>query len=140
MADIGPRGEATMKCACGHAVVVVDRYATDSPPGPRGKPERWIEFYAQTGGDPDDLLWECPACDVELELAELQPIDDWPRVQNELRAGVYGEWPEIRDQIAVYFAALAPGEGLGSSDVNHIAYEWVKSGRLTRAASQTVSI
>jgi hypothetical protein len=59
-------------------------------------------------------------------------MDDWKQIQEDLRAGVYGDWNEIRHNIAEDFAAESPGHGLGSSDINHIAYGWVKSERLTK--------
>lgn len=67
-------------------------------------------------------------------------MDDWKQTQDDLRAGVYGDWSEIRTRIAEDFAAESPGHGLGSSDVNHIAYGWVKSGMLTKQARPLTQI
>jgi hypothetical protein len=56
--------------------------------------------------------------------------DDWPAIQSDLRAGVYGDWQSIRSMIAEQFAEEAPGQGISSSDFNHIAYGMVRSGEL----------
>lgn len=63
-------------------------------------------------------------------------MDDWQQIQEDLRAGVYGDWHEVRHEIAEDFATHSEGHGLGSSDINHIAYGWVKSGRLTKPTCQ----
>lgn len=57
-------------------------------------------------------------------------MDDWKQVQDDLRNGVYGAWGSIRHEIAEEFALESPGHGLTSSDISHIAYGWVKGGRL----------
>lgn len=75
LAEIPASGSATVACACGQQVVVVDRYVTDFPPGPRGRnPESWVEFYRDHAGDPDDFLSGCPRCDEELELASVEVV------------------------------------------------------------------
>lgn len=53
---------------------------------------------------------------------------DWTTVQRDLRANVYGDWPTIRHSLCVIEAADYPGEGIGSSDINHMAFGWVRSG------------
>lgn len=57
--------------------------------------------------------------------------DDWMEVQNDLRAGLYGYWPLVRDQL-VREAIENGAEEIGSSDINHIAYSAVKSGALVK--------
>lgn len=63
-----------MLCDCSQLLIVVDRYVTDYPPIPRGKnPESFVEFYLDDGGDPDDLVSQCPSCEMDLELAVVSP-------------------------------------------------------------------
>lgn len=57
-------------CACecgwdndGH-LIVVDRWAHDWPPIPYIE---MIEFYLDSGMDPDDQVSECPNCGEELD-------------------------------------------------------------------------
>ena len=58
--------------------------------------------------------------------------DDWKQIQDDLRAGVYGDWPTVRQEICNELAERHPDHGISSSDVNHVAYAKVKSGDLTR--------
>ena len=54
---------------------------------------------------------------------------EWATVQADLRAGVYGDWFEVRD--AVVNKMIAEGhEEIGSSDINHVAFGMVRSGEL----------
>lgn len=53
---------------------------------------------------------------------------DWTTVQADLRANVYGDWQTIRHALCVIEGDRNPGEGIGSSDVNHMAFGWVRSG------------
>lgn len=70
--ELGKTGRAWVLCNCGQLLVAVDRYVTDFPPIPRGKnPESFVEFYLDEGGDPDDLVSQCPACEDYLELASV---------------------------------------------------------------------
>ena len=50
--------------------------------------------------------------------------DDWRQVQDDLRDGAYGPWEAIRWMLAAEHAAIAPGDGISSSDMNHMAYGW----------------
>lgn len=61
--------------------------------------------------------------------------DDWKQIQDDLRAGKYGAWSDIRRSISERWSAENPGMGISSSDFNHIAYGMVKSGELTRVTS-----
>lgn len=66
-------GRAAVECACcgwsnDGRLIVVDRYETDSPPGPRGK-HPMIEFYADSCMDPDDRLLDCPSCSAPWDDA-----------------------------------------------------------------------
>lgn len=54
--------------------------------------------------------------------------DDWSLVQSRLRASYYGPWSLIRSALCARMAERAPEQGIGSSDVNHAAYEWVRAG------------
>lgn len=65
-------GELPVACAgCGwdndRTLTLIDRYATDYPPVPRGNGDRFIEAYRDTGGDPDDRISFCPKCDTYLD-------------------------------------------------------------------------
>jgi hypothetical protein len=61
---------------------------------------------------------------------------NWDQVQTDLRAGVYGDWREIRDRIAREEGEEHPGHGITSSDINHIAYGMVRVGELERIAEE----
>lgn len=50
---------------------------------------------------------------------------DWDTVQTGLRDGSYGDWPAIRQWISERWSEDNPDEGLGTSDVNHIAFGMV---------------
>ena len=58
--------------------------------------------------------------------------DDWQEIQEDLRAGLYGDWNEIRDRICAGLSALHPGHGISSSDISHTAYGMVKYGDLEK--------
>lgn len=65
-------GELPVACGlCGWCnggrLVLVDRYSTDFPPGPRGDGESFIQAYRQTGGDPDDVIGECSDCGTPFD-------------------------------------------------------------------------
>lgn len=65
----------------------------------------------------------------EDHLKAERPLE-WATVQADLRAGVYGDWFEVRD--AVVNQMIAEGhEEIGSSDINHVAFGMVKAGDLT---------
>lgn len=69
-------GELKVRCLCGWdndgKLIIVDRYATDAPPGPRGSnPASWHEVYLDWGGDPDDRVDECPNCGESLDVDHL---------------------------------------------------------------------
>ncbi len=74
LADLQDGYTHDVECAtCQQPMVAVDRYASDAPPGPRGRvPEAWVEFYRDSGCDPDDRLMECPCCDAELWPSTVQ--------------------------------------------------------------------
>jgi hypothetical protein len=71
LTDIPITGIVWAICACGQPILVTDRYLTDYPPIPRFDPLAFIEFYRDTGGDPDDRITECPRCDAWLDLKVL---------------------------------------------------------------------
>jgi hypothetical protein len=59
--------------------------------------------------------------------------DDWTQIQTDLRAGMYGPWPAIRDRIVEIIVhrnneSGCEGQGVSSSDINHTAYSLVKTG------------
>ncbi len=70
-------GEATRKvsCECGWSndgrLIIVDRYATDFPPIPRGNGLGFLEIYRDDGMDPDDRVSECPCCGEFLDPVEV---------------------------------------------------------------------
>ena len=63
-------------------------------------------------------------------MALLRGTGDWRQVQDDLRAGVYGPWPEVRARVVEELSERAPGHGISSSDVNHTVYAMVRSGEL----------
>lgn len=65
---------------------------------------------------------------------EADDRDEWQRVMDDLRAGNYGEWEQIRQRICDEWQVFAPGHGLSSSDINHLAFQKVKNGDLTLVA------
>lgn len=70
-----PFKDGLIGVACPHcgwdndgALTLVDRYATDFPPGPRGSnPRSWYELYRDEWMDPDDRVSECDQCGAELD-------------------------------------------------------------------------
>lgn len=48
-------------------LVLVDRYLTDWPPGPRGDGHSFLELYLDSTCDPDDRVNECPSCTEYLD-------------------------------------------------------------------------
>jgi hypothetical protein len=76
------RGRAGMTVRCGdcgwtaeggRGFWLVDRYVEDAPPGPRGRPESWLEFYWDDLGGPEDRLLECRRCGADL----LESAEEW---------------------------------------------------------------
>lgn len=66
-------GRAVIKVACpkcgwnnDRRLVMVDRYLTDAPPGPRGDGVEFLEIYLDDGFDPDDRVSTCGGCDEDL--------------------------------------------------------------------------
>lgn len=56
--------------------------------------------------------------------------DDWATTQRELREGDHGDWDAIRVALCEEHSENYPDDGISSSDMNHMAYGAVKSGRL----------
>jgi hypothetical protein len=52
--------------------------------------------------------------------------DDWKKTQDDLRAGVYGPWEAVRSMLAEAHSLNYPGDGISSSDTNHMAYGWAQ--------------
>lgn len=65
---------------------------------------------------------------------------EWATVQADLRAGVYGDWHEVRQ--AVVDRMIEEGhEEIGSSDINHVAYGMVCAGDLVeRGAAELLGV
>lgn len=59
-------------------------------------------------------------------------MDDWKKIQDDLRNNCYGDWEEIRNELCETESRRHPGQGISSSDINHMAYGAVKSGELER--------
>lgn len=62
-------------------------------------------------------------------------MDDWKQIQDDLRAGVYGPWAELMAYVDEYAYDLRLEE-VGSSDINHILYNAVKSGSIRKQVTQ----
>lgn len=58
---------------------------------------------------------------------------EWDAIQNEARAGVWGDYWEMRRQLADEFSSEYPDQGISSSDMNHMVYQHVKSLRADEA-------
>jgi hypothetical protein len=50
--------------------------------------------------------------------------DNWKQTQDDLRAGIYGPWEAVRAMLAEAHSLSYPGDGISSSDMNHMAYGW----------------
>jgi hypothetical protein len=57
-------------------------------------------------------------------------MDDWKLIQDNLAAGLYGDYQMLRRQVGAELSAAYPDQGISSSDYNHVLYGKVKSGEL----------
>lgn len=65
---------------------------------------------------------------------------EWATVQADLRAGVYGDWHEVR-QVVIDRMIEEGHEEIGSSDINHVAYGMVCAGDLVeRSAAELLGV
>lgn len=76
LSELRDRGEIPVACGgCGWdnkgRLILVDRYITDYPPIPRISVDSFIEFYIDEGGDPDDRIIQCPACDDDIRREQV---------------------------------------------------------------------
>jgi|HubBroStandDraft_6_1064221.scaffolds.fasta_scaffold00174_24 hypothetical protein len=65
---------------------------------------------------------------MTVRAAQQAEATEWDTVQRDLRAGVYGDWQTIRHGLCTREARRNPDQGISTSDVNHMAFGWVKSG------------
>lgn len=74
MIELRERDTIPVACECGWdndgQLVLVDRYATDHPPIPHFSIDAFIQVYRDRGGDPDDLVHDCPECGGPLDRHE----------------------------------------------------------------------
>lgn len=125
-----------LQCDSMHAVICMKRLATSKDMLYEQKLAQDFEALddaerrnANPFGRPELTPEEEMEAQMEPSVDQLDD-SDWDEVQENLRNDVYGAWHNIRSYIAEKWSEENPGEGIGSSDFNHIAYDMVKSGEL----------
>lgn len=69
---------------------------------------------------------------LDLQQEGIQPERNWSVVQEQLRAGRYGTWEKVRDDVCRESSERWPDDGISSSDVNHMAYAVAMCGEQIR--------
>jgi hypothetical protein len=57
----------------------------------------------------------------------MHQIEDWDIIQISARAGKYGDWMDLVYKLTTEFTEENPDQGISSSDINHMVYNYVRS-------------
>jgi len=69
---------------------------------------------------------------VTRERLKQAGLDEWQAIMDDVKAGKYGDWDDLRERAVEYILAdpMQEGQGIGSSDINHTVVGLIRSGEI----------